>query len=111
MNINDNLTCAVSAMDVVYENVSQIFSSAPEGAFGMQGDVLHALMLSVFDLRNGLRLCSKSQMEILNGLASGKYQCPSGHCDEGGSRGCGDSRDCSSWGECVGGDLCCSEGD
>ena len=108
--LSEKLARAIESMEVVYRNVSQIFDDPERGDLGIEGEVLHTLMLGVFDLRNGLHICARIGGLCSDGLDSGESGKPAGCGSEGsGCSGCG-CCDCPEWGECVGSDICCKEG-
>jgi hypothetical protein len=110
VELSEKLARAIESMEVVYKNVTQIFDSPDKGEFGVSEEVLHALMLGAFDLRNGLRLCAMIDKGFCSdGMDNGESGKPDGCGSEGSGCGSGNCCDCPEWGECVGSDLCCKE--
>ena len=104
--LKDSIEAAVSAVEIAYDHVSEIFQSSSEIHLGVTDDVVRTLMMNVFDLRNGLKLCAFAE-EQENGMDNLKRSKPIGHRDEGGS-GCGsDSCGCSKRGQGVGSNCFC----
>ena len=108
--LSGKIAMAIESMEVVYRNVAQVFDDPLKGDFGVGEDILHALMVGAFDLRNGLRLCAVIDKGF---CADGMDSRESGNSAGLGSEGCGSCGccccDCSERGECIGGDSCCKE--
>ena len=109
MKPEDLLKEASDAMELVYEDVLEVFNNPNVFQLGISEDVIRALMLSAFDLRNGINMCFGAGGWKTYGLASKQRERSDRHCGES-DRSCGcDCSDCSQRGECLGGDLCCKK--
>lgn len=77
---------AVLFVDIAYGYVSHILQSSSDGGIGATDDLVQALMMNVFDLRNGLKLCALAE-EKKNGMVDIESIKSIGHRDESCSHG------------------------
>jgi hypothetical protein len=97
------------SMELVYENVLRVFNNQSSLNLGVSEEVLRALVMSAFDLRNGINMCYGAGGWKTYGLDLGERRVTAGHSGEGSCSGGGDCGDCSECERCVGGDQCCKK--
>ena len=104
--VKESIDAAVSAVDIAYDRVSEIFQSSSEMHLGVTDDVIRTLMMNVFDLRNGLKLCAFAE-EQGNGMVNVERSRSLGHRNEGSSSGSSGRCDCSEREQGVGSNCLC----